>query len=169
MYKGHRPLRGQSKAKVQDLRHRVMRLILLIGLGMIIALIPFIARAAEQTPPGSAATQSAQDVISKQLTAIRTRDADTAYSMMTHDFHENFEDAKNFLSDLRFEHRAIYNHEDFTFLDKQSSSGPVSLQKVRINDHYGIPITVIYRLEQQEDGSWLIDSFTILDAEAQPI
>lgn len=143
-----------------------MRLILLALMGLLLSLFPFMARAAEQGP----SAQSVQDVITQQLNAIHDRNADAAYATMSHDFHENFEDSRNFMNDLRFRHRAIYNHEDFTFLDKQgSSTGPVALQKVRMNDHYGEPITVIYRLEQQDDGSWLIDSFTILDAEAQPI
>lgn len=147
-----------------------MRLILVASLGLLIALLPFLARAADDPAAQPLPGQSVQEVISHQLNAIHDRDADAAFATLTHDFGENFEDSKNFMNDLRFEHRAIYNHEDFTFLNKQGAdNGPVSIQKVRMNDHYGDPITVIYRMEQQADGSWLIDSFTVLDAEAQPI
>lgn len=180
-----------------DSRRAVMRLLLLTLLGLAIALIPFIAKAEDKLavsaipiPPASIEqpTQAApdpgtetlaetaeatlpssvHDVISAQLAAIRARDADAAYALMTHDFHEENLDALTFMATMRFDQRAIYNHEEFTFLDKQGS-GPVTIQKVRINDHYGDPVTVIYRLEEQGDGSWLIDSFTILNAEAQPI
>ena len=121
-------------------------------------------------PDATAAARpgSAQDVIKAQLAAIRARDADAAYALMTHDFHEENIDALTFMATMRFDQRAIYNHEEYTFLDKQGT-GPVAIQKVRMNDHYGDPVTVIYRLEEQGDGSWLIDSFTILNAEAQPI
>ena len=118
--------------------------------------------------PAAAQPSSVQDVIKAQLAAIRDRDADAAYALMTHDFHEENLDALTFLATMRFDQRAIYNHEEYTFLDKQGT-GPVAIQKVRMNDHYGDPVTVIYRLEEQGDGSWLIDSFTILNEEAQPI
>jgi hypothetical protein len=163
--------RPVSRQSVQDLRGRVMRVLFFAALGTVVALFPFIVRAEDQAPaPATIAAQpnGVQDVIKQQLSAIRSRDADGAYALMTHDFHERHEDAKTFLASMRFDNRAIYNHEEYTFLDQQGS-GPVSIQKVRVNDHYGTPITVIYRLEQQEDGSWLIDSFMTLDAEAQPI
>ena len=152
-----------------------MRHLLFAGISTLILAFAFLAHAEEpakgETPApaaAAAAINDGQDVIRQQLAAIRDRDADAAYALMTHDFHEENEDPKTFLAAMRFENRAIYNHEEFTFLDKQGS-GPVSIQKVRIHDHYGTPVTVIYRLERQEDGSWLIDSFTTLDAEAQPI
>jgi ketosteroid isomerase-like protein len=118
--------------------------------------------------PVSAQPHSAQDAIKAQLSAIRARDADAAYALMTKDFHKEHPDALAFFAKMRFDKRAIYNHEEYTFLDTQGT-GPVTLQKVRMNDHYGSPVTVIYRLEQQADGHWLIDSFTILKIDAQPI
>lgn len=148
-----------------------MRALLLAGVGLALALVPLIARAADAPPTAANITQGvqgAQDVIRAQLSAIRARDADAAYAFMSHEYHEGHEDAKTFLSMMRFQHRAIYNHEDYTFLDKQGS-GPVSIQKVRLTGRDGKPVTIIYRMEQQADGSWLIDSFTSLDEEAQPI
>lgn len=168
---------GAQAQSLQDLRFRVMRLMLLAVVGGLIAFWPFMARAADDPAPvidsvtAPVETQNssaAQEVIRQQLAAIRARDAEAAYAFMTHDFHEVNNDPRQFLAAMRFENRAIYNHDDFTFLNKQGS-GPVAIQKVRIHDHYGVPVTVIYRLEQQEDGSWLIDSFMTLDAEAQPI
>ncbi len=122
------------------------------------------------TPDEAAAAdpRTVQEVIKAQLAAIRARDADLAYSFMSHDFHEENHDALTFLSDMRFTQRGIYNHDEYTFLDSQSTDD-INLQKVRMNDHYGKPVTVIYRMERQDDGSWLIDSFTILKIDAQPI
>ena len=50
-------------------------------------------------------------------------------------------------------------------------SGETSVHKLSLKDRYSNEsYTVIYKLEQQNDGKWLIDSFTILDfEEAQPI
>lgn len=172
-----------------------MRLLLLGLLGAALALFPLIAKAEETlaisaippppvvappvaaAPPGDipapgpaapVAMPGVQDVIKAQLIAIRTRDAAAAHALMTPDSHTAKDDSKTFFSKMRFTQRALYNHEDYTFLENQST-GDVSLQKVRINDHYGAPVMVIYRLERQASGHWLIDSYTILETDAQPI
>lgn len=111
----------------------------------------------------------AQDIIRQQLSAIKTRDADLAFSLTTKEFHSKFDDASNFFGHMRFEYRPLYNYATFKFLDSHVNDGNI-LQKVRVEDHYGDdPAIVIFRLEEQDDGQWLIDSFTILDTEAQPI
>jgi hypothetical protein len=113
----------------------------------------------------------AQDLISRQLHAIRLRDADLAWSLATDDFHKKFETSKDFLSHLRFQLRPIYNHEDYKFLDQpatQDSAQDSMIRKVEMADPDGEPITVIYRLERQ-GGQWLIDSFAVLPSEADPI
>ncbi len=114
------------------------------------------------------ASNPAHELIRRQLSAISDRDADLAYALTTDHFHEKFDTAKEFLSHLRFELRPIYNHENVTFLEQhQTQRGLV--QKVKMEDRYGEPVTVIYRLMQQDEGQWLIDSFAILALEADPI
>ncbi len=108
------------------------------------------------------------DIITQQLEAIKTRDADLAFSLTTDNFHEKFNDALKFLGEIRFEYRPIYNHESYSFLSRHDMKGAL-LQKVEMEDRYGDPVIVIYKLKEQENGGWLIDSFTILDLEAQPI
>ncbi|MCB9989940.1 MAG: DUF4864 domain-containing protein [Rhodospirillales bacterium] len=111
----------------------------------------------------------AHQLITRQLDAIRERDADLAWSMTSEDLHEKYETPKEFLSHLRFELRPIYNHDSYKFLSQYG--GPDSLtQKVEMEDSYtGDTVTVIYRLEKQADGLWQIDSFAILPDDAQPI
>lgn len=118
----------------------------------------------------SAASKSSpvQDLIKKQLEAIKDRDAELAWSMTTGSFHEKFETGKEFLSHLRLKLRPVYNHEGFTFLDQHDIQNGL-VQKVEMEDRYGDPATVIYRLKQQDNGEWLIDSFAILESEAEPI
>ena len=155
---------------------------LTFGLAIVCILLTLVAISAQadegenippQPEPIAAAAASrdinpARDLITRQLAAIRHRDADMVWALTTDDFHEKFDTAKDFLSHLRFRLRPIYNHEDYKFLN-QSETGDSLIQKVEMEDSYGDPVMVIYRLEQQDDGQWLIDSFAILAPEAQPI
>ena len=115
-----------------------------------------------------AAADPVKDLIRRELQAIRNRDADTAFALISPDLHEKFETAKNYLSHMRFEYRTIYNHAEFTFLESHDVNG-ATVQKVEIEDRNGTPITIMYRIEPQESGSLAIDSFTILEAESDPI
>lgn len=110
----------------------------------------------------------ARELIIQQLHAIETRDADLAWSLTTSEFRKKFGSDKEFLSHLRFRQRSLYNHDGFTFLDQQSTEAGL-IQKVRMDNRYGDPVTVIYRLEKQDDGRWLIDSFAVLENEADPV
>jgi len=124
------------------------------------------------TPVATQATDPVHDLITSQMNAIRTRNADLAYANTTDGFHKHYDDAKNFLSHMRFEQRVLYNHKEFSFLDRHEMESGGVLQKVRVKDSYdNEPATVIFHLQQQEDGLWLIDSFTVLDSggDARPI
>ena len=143
-------------------------------------LMPLETRAEEKNNPYEMGAQkasippetmnNAQDIIKKQLAAISARDAETAFDFMAPPAHEDFETAGAFLSDIRFEYGAIYNHMDIKFLS-HFENGATTIQKVALTDRYSEDsVTVVYKLKQQENGQWLIDSFTVLDfGEAQPI
>lgn len=150
-----------------------------LGLSFVCILLTLVAIGAQaddmapQPEPTAAATaeqtgNKAHDLIRKQLTAIKARDADLAWSLATVDFHEKFETGKEFLTHLRLRLRPLYNNEDVTFLDQADTQEGI-IQKVEIDEHNGEPVTVIYRLEEQEDGELLIDSFAVLAPEADPI
>lgn len=110
-----------------------------------------------------AAGDPVRDLIARQMEAIRDRDAERAFAHTTAAFHEHYDTPQNFLSHVRFEYRPLYNHKGFSFLDSHELDGGGLLQKVKVEDSYGdSPVTVIFRLQKQDDGQWLIDSFTIL-------
>ncbi len=114
------------------------------------------------------AANPVHELIRQQLAAIKARDADLAWSLTTVKFHEKFETGKEFLTHLRLKLRPVYNHDEIEFLD-QSETENGYIQRVEIDEHNGEPVTVIYRLEKQESGEMLIDSFAVLDFEAKPI
>ena len=114
-------------------------------------------------PAAATAGDPVRDLIARQMEAIRDRDAEQAFAHTTAAFHEHYNTAQNFLSHVRFEYRPLYNHKEFAFLDSHEIDGGGLLQKVKVEDSYGdSPVTVIFRLQKQDDGQWLIDSFTIL-------
>lgn len=111
-----------------------------------------------------------QNIIKSQLDAIRKRDADHAYALTTGTFHEKFDTAGKFLSEMRFFYRPVYNHESYRFLDQTETETGGLIQRVEVNYTHGEPTIVIYRLQRDPSGAWGIDSFTILETdEGQPI
>lgn len=119
-----------------------------------------------QPPAGEHPTKT---LIKDQLTAIKARNADLAYSYLSDHMHGNYDSAKEYLSDMRFEYRPIYNYESFTFLDSHTQDDAF-VQKVSFIDSYsGDEFTAIYRLVETEDGQWKIDSFAVMDLDSSPI
>lgn len=150
------------------------------GLWLVFALVfPGAPAGAEESkvkilePRSVAAAMAAnpvEDVIRRQMAAIKARNGELAFALTTADFHEKYDDGGNFLGDLRLEHRTLYNHESYRFIKRHNVPGGF-IQTVEVRGRYDgeIPVTVIFRVEEQPDGSLLIDSFTVLDTEAQPL
>lgn len=109
-----------------------------------------------------------QTTIQKQLKAISSRNAELAFSMISEKMHRKFSTPQEFLGKIRFEYRPIYNYETFEFLDHHDLNGDL-LQKVSITDRYGEEAIALYRLKKDTQGSWLIDSFSLLYTDGQAI
>ncbi|MBI4031842.1 MAG: DUF4864 domain-containing protein [Proteobacteria bacterium] len=152
-------------------------------LGVVAALSSPAHAAGESMPPQPAAQlaagRGAQDMmaaldpvrgaIRRQMEAIRARDAAGAFALTTAGFHEDYKNAGDFLGRIRAENRILYNYADFRFLDGHVTDN-AAVQRLEVHDRFrDDPVTVIFRLQRQEDGQWLIDSFAVLDADAQPI
>ena len=106
-----------------------------------------------------------QSLISDQLDAIRERDADLAFALTTGMVHEKFDSATEFMSDMRFSYRPIYNHKTYRFLDQVETETGGLVQRVEVTYARGEPATVIYRLQRNPDGAWAISSFAVLGGE----
>lgn len=117
-------------------------------------------------PPAS---DPVHQIIREQLAAIQKRDADKAFALTTDKFHDKYDSALDFLAKMRIDHRTIYNYKRYSFLEPENDREDRAVQRVRITDRYGHSAIVIYRLVQQPGGMWLIDSFMVLESDAQPI
>lgn len=117
----------------------------------------------ENTAKASPAIDPIRDLITRQMDAIRARDAEAAFAQTAAALHDHYPTAKKFLSHIRFEQRPLYNHNGFTFLDRHEIEGGV-LQKISVSDSFSdSPVTAVFRLEQDAGGRWLIVSCAILD------
>lgn len=111
----------------------------------------------------------AQTLLKEQLTAVKARNADLAFSYLSDNLHQDYQSAKEYLNEIRFDHRPMYNYETFEFLDRHTQDGNI-IQRVLFKDSYsGESFTGIFRLVQTEEQQWKIDSFAILEQEASPI
>ncbi|HEY0902112.1 MAG TPA: DUF4864 domain-containing protein [Micavibrio sp.] len=134
----------------------------LLLLGMTLMLGGFAFATAAQAENAEKAV--IQQLISGQLDAIRERDADMAYALTTGSVHEKFTNAREFMTAVRFSHRALYDHQSFRFLDQTKTTDGGLLQRVEVSYAHGAPSLVIYRLERNPEGAWAISSFTVLDS-----
>jgi hypothetical protein len=116
----------------------------------------------------SVETSPAEPLIRAQLAAIRNRDAEGAFSLTSEKFHKKYDSSDEFLTHLRLKLRPIYNHEKFVFMEETKTENGY-IQRVSVKERKGETFTVIYRLEQNNEGEWLIDSFAILPVSAEPI
>jgi hypothetical protein len=109
-----------------------------------------------------------EKIIEKQLKAFRDREAIDAYSFVSENLKHKYQDADHFLMMMRFTVQPLTSHLSYRILEaSQLSDGLV--QKVEMLRKDGTYVTVLYKLVQNEKGRWVIDGYTLLDNEAQPI
>ncbi len=109
-----------------------------------------------------------EDVVKRHLRAVRERNEQQAYAYITPAFQEKYEDPEGFMKALRYSYRPLYKHLSYRFLES-NAFGNITMQQMEITGQDGKTVTVLVRLMRQEDGSWLIDGYTILEAEEDPI
>lgn len=140
--------------------------------GFVIVSAP--ANAADKTSDSSPVQTAAvtvdpiHDIIVKQLKAFRDRDAAAAYALTSTDIREKYLDAKAFLHNVRVTYRALYENASYTFLERSEINGS-HIQKMEIVDSDGKTATVLCRIVKNDSGEWMIDSYMVLESDAQPI
>lgn len=110
----------------------------------------------------------AQHIIEEQLRAFREDDASLAYALNSDDFQHEYRDEKHFMMMMRFTHKPLVNHLSYTFKGTSHIKDRL-VQTVEMLNPSGSSTTVMFYLQKNTDGAWLIDGYTILDTEAQPI
>ena len=116
--------------------------------------------------PATATAQSDADrsaivqVIQSQLAAFQADNGALAFNFASPGIQRMFGTPDRFMSMVRNGYQPVYRPRSIEFLDLNASArGPV--QEVLFVGPDGVPVIARYYMQQQPDGSWLIDGVTL--------
>ena len=104
---------------------------------------------------GTADVQDIRRVIERQIDAFKRDDATVAYSFAAPRIQQIFPSAEIFMQMVRQGYQPVYRPKSFAFDDPTEIDGKL-VQPVQVIGPNGIPVTAIYIMERQPDGSWKI-------------
>ena len=119
----------------------------------IVLMIIFPVRA--QVDPGTVDVQSIRDVIEQQIDAFKRDDATGAYSFAAPGIQKIFPSAEIFMQMVRQGYQPVYRPKSFAFEELTQIDGKL-VQPVQVIGPDGVPVTALYIMERQSDGSWKI-------------
>ncbi len=123
-------------------------LIAAIAVVITTVLLPATAKAEDLGP-------TFRQLITSQISAFRSDDADVAFSFAAPNIKQRFQKPDIFLKMVRQGYRPVYRPKSVTFgQQKNTSYGPT--QEVHVTGPEGKDWLVLYTFEQQGDGSWKI-------------
>ena len=107
-------------------------------------------------------------VVSSQLQAFQDDDFEKAYSYASPTIKTIFPDYKKFRDMVVGQYQAVYRPKSINFGNVTTQGGTTFLE-VYLVDPDGIFVTAIYTMQQQEDGSWLINGCFLNQAKSDQI
>lgn len=112
---------------------------------------------------GEAERNAAQTVIEKQFAAFRENRDSEAYSYASPMLRQIFPTSDAFMSMVRNRYPMVHHPEHFEFSSAKDLANGQVQQDVMIVGQDGKDYVATYTLQQQADGSWLINSVTLRD------
>lgn len=106
--------------------------------------------------------EAIENLIKIQLDALRNRDGEVAFSLAAAVLHKKYDNSEEFMNDMRFSYRPLYNNKSYKFLDQSMTETGALIQKLQVSHTHGEPATAIYRLSRNQEGQWRIESFVLL-------
>ena len=107
-------------------------------------------------------------VVSAQLQAFQDDDFEKAYSYASPTIKTIFPDYKKFRDMVVGQYQAVYRPKSIN-IGSISTEGGVPFLEVYLVDPDGIFVTAIYSMQQQENGSWLINGCFLSQAQSDQI
>jgi len=126
----------------------------LLGAGFA-ASLPQGAVAARSVPP-----QALQQVVEKQLQALKREDASQAFALADQELRSQFGSADAFLDTVREQYPMLMHPVSVLFL-KPATDGAIAMQKVRLTDDQGSSWSLTYLLNRQQDNQWKISGCVV--------
>ncbi|MGN7502326.1 MAG: DUF4864 domain-containing protein [Alphaproteobacteria bacterium] len=103
------------------------------------------------------------ELIERHVRAIRTRDADRAYHLISVNQQESYGTSKKYWREVRDNMRLLFNHTSYKFLGQNHINGMV-IQKVSMIDHDGKENLVIFRVKKDSADLWRIENIIVTSA-----
>ncbi len=104
---------------------------------------------------GTADVQIIRNLIERQIDAFKRDDATAAYSFAAPSIQKIFPTAEIFMDMVRNGYQPVYRPRSFAFDELTRIEGKL-VQPVRVIGPDGVPVTALYIMERQSDGSWKI-------------
>ena len=105
-----------------------------------------------------------RSIIEAQMQAFQHDDGEAAFSFAAPVIRERFGTAENFMAMVREGYRPVYRPRDVRFGALASIGGQLA-QRVALVGPDGVPVTAVYLMEQQPDGTWRIAGCYLLVSE----
>jgi hypothetical protein len=105
---------------------------------------------------GEGDRQAIRSIIQNQMQAFQKDDGERAFSYATPMIHDLFRTADNFMAMVKGGYMPVYRPRQVEFRDIVDFQGQLT-QRVRVVGPDGKPVTALYFMERQPDGSWLIN------------
>jgi hypothetical protein len=125
-----------------------------IALVLILA-APWLVPAAHAQDLSAADRGAIRAVISDQLAAFQRDDGDAAFALASPNIRAQFGSVGNFMDMVRTGYQPVYRPREVAFGDIVTINGRI-VQSVLLVGPDGVPVTALYTMEQQPDGSWRI-------------
>ncbi len=103
----------------------------------------------------TADVQGIRSVIEQQIDAFKRDDAAGAYSFAAPGIQQIFPSAEIFMQMVRQGYQPVYRPRSYEFDELTEIDGKI-VQPVRVVGPDGVPVTALYIMERQSDGSWKI-------------
>lgn len=103
-----------------------------------------------------------------QMTAFRRDDGAAAFAYASPRIRAIFKDPDTFMRMVRKDYQPVYRPKAVSFRDPETIEGSL-VQPVQVVGPNGVPITALYIMERQGDGSWRIGGCVLVAEPAKGI
>lgn len=126
-------------------------------------LLPLGGATGENSPPSAADGQAIRQVIEGQIAAFQREDGAAAFAYASPGIQAQFGDIETFMEMVRNGYMPVYHPREVEFRSLGLHDG-IPIQEVLVVGPDGQPVTALYFMERQPDGSWRIGGCTLVKA-----
>ena len=128
---------------------------------LLLAACAWTAAAVAQAPASQADRAAIRAVIGDQISAFRRDDGDAAFAFAAPSIRDMFGTADRFMAMVRGGYQPVYRPRQVEFGDLMLKEGALT-QVVHVVGPDGIPVTALYFMERQADGTWRISGCSLV-------